>query len=73
MLFDVQDRINLGMGFTGWMLAISKVFLKDINEVIILSSSLLGVIMLIISIRTAVIKYRIKKVELKKLEKELNE
>lgn len=73
MLFDIHDRINVAIGMIGWLLAMSKIYLSNINDVIILVSSVLGIIMLAISIRTAVVKYQIKKVELKKLKKELDE
>jgi len=58
--------------FVGWTMTIVPVWLNELNTLVGAASAMIGLIGLIWTARNQMIKYRINKLELKKMEDEAN-
>lgn len=58
------------LGVAGWFLSNIPTWFENITGLIAVCSSLLGLAMLFISIRTGIVNYRLKKIEYEQKKKE---
>ncbi len=68
-----MDKSNIGnaiIGLAGWSLANIPHVIESISGMITVITSVMGVIMLSVSIRTGIINYRMKKIEYRKAKQE---
>lgn len=61
------------MGLAGWSLANIPHVIESISGMITVITSVMGVIMLSVSIRTGIINYRMKKIEYRKAKRQEEE
>ena len=70
MTTHIHNWTNAGIGIAGWLIANARIYIQNMNEISVIITSLLGIVMLIISIRTSIVKYRMKKIEYRRMKRE---
>ena len=70
MTNHIHNWTNASIGIAGWLIANARIYIQNMNEISVVITSILGIIMLTISIRTSIVKYRMKKLEYRKQLKE---
>lgn len=71
-----MDKSNIGnaiIGLAGWSLANIPHMIESISGIITVVTSIMGVVMLTISIRTGIVNYRMKKIEYRKAKRQEEE
>lgn len=61
---DKTNVSNAIVGITGWTLANVPHMIESISGIITVITSIMGVVMLAVSIRTGILNYRMKKMDL---------
>ena len=69
MIFGAKTIGNTTLGAAGWALANAPTMFEHIQGGIAVISSLMGLAMLVISIRTGIVNYRMKKMDLEERKK----
>jgi len=70
MTTHIHNWTNASIGIAGWLIANARMYIQNMNEISVIITSLLGIVMLIISIRTSIVKYRMKKIEYRRMKRE---
>ena len=70
MTTHIHNWTNASIGIAGWLIANARIYIQNMNEISVIITSLLGIVMLIISIRTSIVKYRMKKIEYRRMKRE---
>lgn len=61
---------NTIVGVSGWLLSNIPNMIESISGIITVVTSIMGVVMLTISIRTGIVNYRMKKIEYRKAKRQ---
>lgn len=70
MTTHIHNWTNASIGIAGWFIANARIYIQNMNEISVVITSILGIIMLTISIRTSIVKHRMKKLQYRKQLKE---
>lgn len=73
MTNHIHNWANAGIGIFGWFIANARLLFKSMDQISLTITSLLGVVMLVISIRTSIVKYRMKKIEYRRMKRQEEE
>lgn len=73
MTTHIHNWTNASIGIAGWLIANARMYIQNMNEISVIITSILGIIMLTISIRTSVVKYRMTRLELRRMQRREDE
>lgn len=70
MTTHIHNWTNASIGIAGWLIANARIYIQNMDDISTIVTSVLGIIMLTVTIRTSIVKYRMKKLDYKRQLKE---
>lgn len=73
MTNSIHNWANAGIYWVGWLIFNARIFFHSMDKISVTLSSILGVVMLVITIRTSILKHRMTRLELRRMQRREDE